>query len=123
MYSEEVVKATKVTEEMVQPEASSTLRAGGGATDIFNSCIKSYDEQNSLLLAVISPWKRGDSERNTSKKPEKRLEMPAVKTFVSVINKNPVCLCHCTSANFWKSTYTPRNGLLCRLNTPIPATF
>lgn len=79
MYSQEVVKATKVAEEMVQYEASSTLRAGGGVTDIFNSCVKSYDKQNSLLLAGISPWKRGDLERNTSKKPEKRLEMPAVK--------------------------------------------
>lgn len=33
MYSQEVVKATKVAEEMVQPEASSTLGTGGGATD------------------------------------------------------------------------------------------
>lgn len=87
MYSQEVVKATKVAEEMVQPEASSTLRAGGGATDIFNSCVKPYDKQNSLLLAIISPWKRGDLERSTSKKTEKRLEMPAVKTFASIINK------------------------------------
>lgn len=44
MYSQEVVKATKVAEEMVQPEASSTLRAGGGSTDIFNSCVNSYDK-------------------------------------------------------------------------------